>query len=85
MFLPDLTVGEAVKREVGVLGDGVGMVDTVDPLGHEDGLLLEGQGFSVVSHDVVESCEHSKALRDFRMHCAVPGEKMPRRVQLLKS
>ena len=75
----DLSVGEAIEGEVGVLGDRVGVVDswarrsvlkhylcrevfTVDPLGHEDRLLLTAHSLNVVAHDVVQPGKHAKAL-----------------------
>ena len=70
-----MAVCEAVESEVCVFGDCVRVVDAVDPLGHEDSLLLEGQSLGVIAHDVVEPGEHSKALRDFWMHGTVAAKK----------
>jgi hypothetical protein len=53
---------------VRVLCDGVGMLQPVDPLAHEDGLLLAGHGLHVVAHDVVEPGEHAQTLGNLRVH-----------------
>ena len=63
-----LCVGKAVEGEVSVLCDGVGMLEAVDPLAHEDGLLLAGHGLHVVAHDVVEAGEHAEALGNLGVH-----------------
>lgn len=47
------------------------MIDAIDSLGHEDGFLLGSQSFRVIAHYVIQSREHSKALRDLGMHGAV--------------
>lgn len=56
---------------MGVLSDGVRMVNTVDPLGHEDGFLLTAHGLHVISHDVVESSQHAETLCNLWMHCTI--------------
>jgi len=63
----DLSVGEAVERQVGVLGDRVGVVDAVHSFTHQDGFLLARHSLHMVSHDVIQPCEHSEALCDFRV------------------
>ena len=67
----DLGVCKAVEGKVVVLGDGVGVVDAVHPLGHEDGLLLAAHGLHAVAHDVVQPGEHTQALCYLGVHGAV--------------
>ena len=67
----DLAVGETVKGQVDIFGNGVRMIDAIDPLGHEDGLLLEGHGLRVVAHDVIQPGQHAEALCNLRVHRTV--------------
>ena len=69
---PDLAVSETVESEMSVLGDGVRMVDSIDTVGHKNGLLLVSQGLCVVTHNVVQPGKHSKTLSDFWVHRTVP-------------
>jgi hypothetical protein len=73
--LPDLAVGKAVESQVSVLGDCVGVIDPVDALGHQDGLLLVSQSLCVIPHDVVQPGQHAEALSDFGMHSAIAAKK----------
>ena len=45
----DVTVGEAIQRQIGVLGDRVRMIQAQNALGHQDGLLLVAEGFAVIA------------------------------------
>lgn len=61
----------AISLNPYVFSDGVGMIDSVDSLGHQYGLLLRGQRFGVIAHDVIQSGQHTQTLCNLRMHCAV--------------
>ena len=54
-----------------IFGDGIRMVDPIDPLGHEHRLLLELQCLWIISHDVIKPGQHALTLGDFWMHGAV--------------
>jgi hypothetical protein len=66
-----LTVCEAVKGQMDVFCDGVGVVDSVYPLAHKNRLLLKLHGLGVVAHDVVEASDHAQTLGNFGVHGSV--------------
>ena len=63
------------RRMTHVFGDRVGVVDAVDALAHQHGLLLVLERLLVVAHDVVEPRQHPQTLGDLWNRGRTGGER----------